>query len=906
MKRLTMGRMASARMRADKRSYLSLMVGIFLSIYLVSVMGLTIQGIFLAQMAETQHVTGVMNAMALDSDQYRDSDYQALGCFDRLGHVYVLGTVGDSGEYLGYLDAEGEALCSRTAKRGRMPEKPGEIAMEEGMLDALGSEIALGDTITLPICPVDGAAEERTYTLVGLLYDQSVALDASRYAMTREMVSKFPAAVVSPEEPAFATGRMVQHRVMTVQRLTQLPPLMAWSQNHLDYHLLGLSLRGKPVWEAAELFTLSDDAYTMLMMALFLGFALVVTCCVGISTAMESQLTKRLEEIGTLRALGATRRQIRRMFGRESLFMAIFAAPLAMGAAWGTAVLLARLAPERMVVRLSPWLLVTIAAVSVGCILLSALRPLVRASHQMPMNILRDSTMMRKARRIRSKKQFKVARLIASRQLLLHPGRQLGAMAMMALMALMGALFVTMGALQIPEPGMAWSIRMNDEGTWHNFYVQETRGMTDADVRQIRAMPGVERVESGTNTQVLLLMEQVPSYMTCQTFYDITYLLPWEESWEQTLHAFQMAGLADIINLEGSKAAARDTWEEMQDEYAAFREAEGISGHAVPTTLTMMTVHPTQLAPYVAEGAVDLEKLNHGEQVLAYYPPVYKTKEGNTYRIHMDSALKDAPNTTRLTGDAPFHTGDTLQLARLCLDGTPPAEARAGSNVEARRTDATVQIGAVLSAEAIDAIDDVNRPCLITTEAGWRALGLGGCVTHANIYTEEDLTPEEEDALNTRINLIARRGSGAYVYNYLADERENHANKAQMTMLLAGIAILFFGVSVSLTVGGVSRRIHSESRMLGMLRAVGADKRILTACFARDVSISVASGAALALLIWSLMQRTEFFRAGEAFPVACAGLAAFALLCGVSCQLMLRLRIRQVMNKSIVETIKEL
>lgn len=901
-----MGRMASARMRADRRAYLSLMVGIFLSIYLVTVMGLVIQGIFLAQMVETQHLTGVMNVMALDCDRYLDSDYRALPCMDRLGHVYVLGEVGESGEYLGYLDAEGQALCSRTAKRGRMPEKPGEIAMEEGMLAALDMEAVLGETIGLTIHPVDGAQEERTYTLVGLLYEQSGALDASRYAIGEQRVSKLPAAVVSPEEPAFATGRVVQHRVMTVQHLTQLPELVVWSRNHPNYHLQVLSIQGKPVATAAEVFTLSQDAYATLVMAMYLGFSLVVTCCVGISSAMEGQLAKRLEEIGTLRALGATRRQIRRMFGRESLLMALCAALPAMGAAWGTAVLLARLAPERMVVRLSPWLMAGIAAVSILCILLSALRPLVRASHQMPMNILRNSGMMRKARRIRSKKHFRVARLIASRQMLLHPGRQLGAMAMVALMAVMGAMFVTMGAMRIPDPGMAWTIHMNEESTWHSFYVQESRGMTEADVRQIRAMPGVERVDSSASMQVLLLMDKVPPYLTNQSFRDNTYLLSWEEKWEQILRDFRKAGLGDNIDLEWTKAAARKDWEKAQNEYAAFRAAEGLSGHAVATTLTVATLYPTTLASHVLEGALDMEKLNRGEQVLAYYPPVYETKQGKGYRIHMDDDLKDDPDTVRLTEEGPFHPGDTVQLARLCLEGTPPAEIRAGSQVQAQRRDATVEIGAVLSPEAVESIGSVSGPCLITTEAGWRALGLGGYMTQANIYTTDDITPEEEEALDNRINLIARRGSGAYVYNYLASKRDERAGKARMTLLMAGIAVLFLAVAVSLTVGGVSRRIHAESRMLGMLRAVGADERTLTACFARDVSTSVASGGALGLLIWSLMQTAEFFRAREAFPVSCMGLAAFALLCGVSCQVMLRLRIRQVMNKSIVETIKEL
>ena len=51
MKRLTINRIASASLRTNKKSYIALVIGIFLSIFFVSCMVLGVHGLFMANEA---------------------------------------------------------------------------------------------------------------------------------------------------------------------------------------------------------------------------------------------------------------------------------------------------------------------------------------------------------------------------------------------------------------------------------------------------------------------------------------------------------------------------------------------------------------------------------------------------------------------------------------------------------------------------------------------------------------------------------------------------------------------------------------------------------------------------------------------------------------------------------------
>ena len=174
-------------------------------------------------------------------------------------------------------------------------------------------------------------------------------------------------------------------------------------------------------------------AYTQLTgMLLILGGALLLAVCIGISSAMEGVLASKTEEIGMLRAVGATKRQIRRIFGRDAWLLSLVALPIGLLIGLGLTWLLCRMAPDEMVFAPRLWLLFPILLISALCIVIASGLPLRRASRQMPMGVLRDTALLRKAGSFKSKSSFHATQLIAARQLRIHPWRQIGAALLVA------------------------------------------------------------------------------------------------------------------------------------------------------------------------------------------------------------------------------------------------------------------------------------------------------------------------------------------------------------------------------------------------------------------------------------------------------------------------------------------
>ena len=121
MKQLTYSSMATARLRANKRQYLSLVLGIFLSIFMVSSFVLGVYAIYQRTLQNRYDKVGNLDMVVLDNDQLTDEAVLALGDYDRLGHAYVTGSVAGTSVYLGYYDQTGSDLLDLTPVEGRMP-----------------------------------------------------------------------------------------------------------------------------------------------------------------------------------------------------------------------------------------------------------------------------------------------------------------------------------------------------------------------------------------------------------------------------------------------------------------------------------------------------------------------------------------------------------------------------------------------------------------------------------------------------------------------------------------------------------------------------------------------------------------------------------------------------------------
>ena len=921
MKRLSVNRIAAAGLRADQRGYRAMAAGIFLSIFFIATLCQCAWGVYVAAVQGVRARMGQADAFYFDADEYSDADIMDEGSFDRLGHIAMTAQAG--GLYIGSYDEAAASIMDRRYASGRAPEKAGEMAAEKSFLDHLSIEAEIGESFELTVTPIDGLSETRTYTLTGVLAEQTSRFDWDSVAYFSETrFCTLPSALVSQEEAPFASGRVVTQRVMTLKRGVSLEKALARNfdeDGHLTAPLLiGLTDFGR-LTVSGGFFSWNDgfsdeEVTTLFIMLALLGGSLLLACCVGIAGAMEGQLARKTEEIGMLRAVGATRRQIRRIFGREAWLVALVMAPVSLACAclavWG----MSRAFPSLIAFDIQPVILVPIALMSVACIVISAFVPLRRASRVMPMGVLRDTALLRRMGRVTSRNSYKPAQLIAWRQNRLHPLRPLGVGALTGLM-----LVCMLSALSLFSQMSDQVIRSNaafsayfymDYATTNSYYTMlPDRALSAGDIAQIEALPGVKKARERSAANVCWITDSAPSYLTNADLYTYSYLLS-EEELLRRAHTQDDAQLYDYLDTsdEGMIEIRREAAETNE---RVRRETGAEAGEAL-VPLGLMVLDDEALRSYasdVAEGAIDLDAINRGEQVLLCAPDRYvriETKNGKVIGARMSN--KPFQGATLIAhNDGDFSAGETLELMLLTgpeADFTAQSAEGFYAGLEERR--AAVTIGAVLNnTTSLYGMD--SAVTLFTTRRGLNAMGFSmDRVDSLDIYTEGAMSAEEEQALSESVESILRRADNMSFYDELQTARAARQQNAMVMTALLSVALLFFAVAVSMITGGVTRRIRADARMIGTLRAVGADAKTVAGCYRMQILLSIALGLLVGLACMIALLTSYYGRVWWMRIAAPACVLGFSALCYAACMLALRSRIRETISRSIVENIREM
>lgn len=900
MKRLTINRIASAGLRANRKSYLALAAGIFLSIFLVTALCLCVDGLLARREAMVAESVGYADVVLYDKPATHDQLMQT-GYFSQMTELYVTGMVQDSTVAIGYDSPEGAAMLNRRITEGRMPEHAGEIALEPSVLSKLRMEAGIGENVTLAIIPVDGTVETRTYTIVGFLAEQSEALLDESWG---HGPNRYPVAsiLVSAQEPAFTTGRTV------IQRLAVLRPGMTlarflndWNWEPQDDAFIeikfggantGLNNQGMAVFFPQDAIMADAELESQLLLLGILLGSLIVACCVGISSSMEATLSRKREEIAMLRAVGATRRQIRKVFGREAWLLALTLAPVAVLAGCGAACAAAALAADVLLFRLNPWVLLPVIVLSVAVMLLSSMLPLRRASAVAPLMVMRDTGLMRHVNRISTKKAFKPARLIANRQLMLHPLRPVGAALMAAVMLLVICLGagLTFFAADIEAPMADFTLEGDGSygSRFHDSF--DYAILTRADLAQLAALPGVTGVQPERTLTVNILTDAPGNYLKpSQQGYLNAHLLT-NADWDR------------YVSIPTSAFAEWDMRDYWRREYAMAREQFNVTQEMAIFPLRVLPVDPVVLAPYVSEGTIDMEAINAGRQVIVCAPTEYgATSDGDAWStfVKPDASIE----LDYVHANDFFYAGQTLTLMQNYYVLGAGETSLPNEYDRCESITLNVTVGAVIESP-VPAYNRIHGGFILTTEAGVHNMGLYvGRLNSVDITVDGSVTGQTEEVLQKRITTIAQRG-GFTVVNNTADARAEQAAARRLIAVLAGAGVVFFAIAAAMITGSVSRQIRADQRGLGTLRAVGADDKVLFHCYQGQVILSVLLAIPLAAIGVSAICLGGFVEYLHPGAIVVSILCAALLL--VCCLISLRSRIRGVLKCSIVENIREM
>ncbi|MBQ5655818.1 MAG: ABC transporter permease [Bacteroidaceae bacterium] len=907
MKKLTYSAMALARLRANKRQYLSLVIGVFLAVFLVTVIFLAAQGYLLAKLAETEKRVGKMDSFLLDAGDTTDQQLLDSGLYSELGRVNITAALEGTDTYLGWYDEIAAEHMNRSFVEGRQPEKPGEIAVEQGTLLVLDLERdwMIGDTLELSLTPIDGTTETRKFTLVGILVDQVEELEFTQSVQfSKEAIRKFPALLVSSQEPTFQTGRVAVHR-------TLIRPMGKFASNGIStftehFSDIAYYLGQFCTISVAGMVNFSDNAVntdsafvTILILGAMLALALIASCCIGIAGAMEGALTRRREEIGLLRVVGATKRQIRRIFGRESLILALAVSPFSIVvgilAVWFISIWI----PEQMILKLNPLLLIPIAILSMAVILFAGYWPLRRFSSQMPMSVIRDTEILRRITNAKSKKNFKVSKLISNRMLRLYPGRQIGSGILTALMlfcAICAVVCMSFGLEIGSGDNGAFSVTLQNSTL--NPYVAylPSKPLSDQSLVQLRKLPHVEKVVVRRDLSVQVLLDQKYDY--------IKHDNPVFYTEEEYLSRQEIAGEQNPQYID----LLHGNWESQVTEYNAIRKYLGVEQEITQMEICTVILDQATLQKLSADlvgGKIDVDAINAGREVIVSAPSLWQGVSPQGYGYTYRSAKQQNPQDILVTENDCFHAGMELPIIQLWSEDEISDMQEAVSR--AQRKDATVRVGAVVS-QYIGASWFYSTATILTTEQGLRNMGLYmNGYDEYEIYLDGDIDLQTEEILVQKINAIASRSGEYYFYNDLEAYRENLATGTQLVAVFSVISILFAAVSVSMIVSSITRRIQSDGKRIGMLRAVGADQKTILDCYTGQMTVSILGGWVVTMVALGVILLSGIIEGLELYAgIGVAVMSAMAIGSWLICWSVLRLRIHEIVNRSIIENIREL
>ncbi len=158
-----------------------------------------------------------------------------------------------------------------------------------------------------------------------------------------------------------------------------------------------------------------DDLMSGGDLAVLLLIVLILASCVAIVNSFNNNLKDRRKQIGMLRAIGTTKRQIINIFGREAFIISLICVPISLASSYFTVSLLLKLAIKDAIMSKSLIVLPVAAVINEAVVMLAALIPLISASKTSPMQAIRNVETARKfnKKKIKTKKEYNPEKLIA-------------------------------------------------------------------------------------------------------------------------------------------------------------------------------------------------------------------------------------------------------------------------------------------------------------------------------------------------------------------------------------------------------------------------------------------------------------------------------------------------------------
>ena len=220
-----------------------------------------------------------------------------------------------------YMDRTGMELYKVKLKEGQLPQKENDIVVPKGILEALGQNGKIGDTITVPyqILKDDGLdyTKEKDFRICGFLADNESSKEQKQY--TSLVSEAFLKAEIPVEQVKYRfllqvngqKGNTTADYTETIQNIARQFGISEDDMNINKEYLAANYV---------------DPATIPVIVGIML--IVVLAGIITIYSVYYVSMNQRVREFGKLKAIGATKRQLRQIVLREGMGVALFAIPI--------------------------------------------------------------------------------------------------------------------------------------------------------------------------------------------------------------------------------------------------------------------------------------------------------------------------------------------------------------------------------------------------------------------------------------------------------------------------------------------------------------------------------------------------------------------------------------------------
>lgn len=922
-KKLTVNRLAMGNLKARKKQYTLMIIGIVLAMIFSSGVMFFLFSLGSSIQELNDKKMGKQDAL-LNASQNYDMDYlfESKTVKDH-GFAYVIGygytdeNSPEQGTSVARLDEKAEEISYIKAKEGRMPEKKGEIAIEYDALNRLGlfySEI--GDEITLKFRISDGEnylpkETEKTYTLVGKLWDKRPNVEYN-YGDR----SFYPSAVVSDEETVDLGGKENILCFLTIKNSNF--PLDSFmeagvaagikgEEGYFDNYNCILTTSNR--WYFNE----KSDIQLPMILAVILSCVLMIASCTGIVNAFNTNLLERKKQIGMLRAVGATKRQIIKIFGREAFLIAAVTTPVSLAVSYFAVKAIIGAMGDSFVFIPEWWVLIVCGLFGIICVMAAAFIPLYIASRVSPMQAIRNTELMRKMKnkRIHSKKEFNAPKLIAKRNLVFYRKKQ----AAVSIILIATILFTSLGFSLVSytlkydmEPHQPGDYHIQDlTGNFRSVNIRSSKGFSENDRQEIISHPSVSEIIGRKEATVSILTDEYTDYMRVIDYGDSQRFV--------TDGGLYNRSFEEYLNIYGKTE---------YEFYSNIRKELGYSEHLFPTEISSFELSDflQGMENTVYEGEINIDKLNSGEEIVLYAPGKIGFHKSENVRglLDMDKYEKGEmliydlePEDIKATAERDYKVGDTIKISTLISNTYPEDDNH--PPVDTERYDREVKIAAIIT-DYLDGSGGFYRGNylgLFTTLEGFDKIVPDYRYWSFDVNLNVECTPEIDEEMTAFLKSFNAGNDGSgYFHSKFATNEENRKTVAGVLVAILSIAILFFCICASIINNQLTAQIRENKREIGTLRAVGASAKELTQSYFRELLSMFGWGCSIGFglytVVWFVMYLVDKFINGSSryYPYQIWEAVLICLLLLAICFVNLYSKVKKQMKYSIVDNIREL